>query len=265
VVGLTLLAHSAQATPFLPGLTNLNFLTYTGVAPKAQFSSVNPTGWIGGDNLIFIDTPGTASNPNSACGSVYLSTYGCPSTLAIAGGYNYVEADGNPAFETGFGTVITGLTPGQDYELSFYQAASQQRDFIGDTTEQWIVGLGTAIMQSVGNGGGVCDLSTPICTYSNADPLASIVATPLMNTPSGGMTDWNFVTVMLTAHAPTEFLSFLAWGDNGNTTNLPPILFLTGVDAPSDLTPVPEPATLTLLGMGIAGLAARRRRRAKQV
>ena len=55
-----------------------------------------------------------------------------------------------------------------------------------------------------------------------------------MNTPSGGMTDWNFVTVSLTAHAPQEFLSFLAWGDNGNTTNLPPILFLTAVDSPSD-------------------------------
>ena len=37
-----------------------------------------------------------------------------------------MEADGNPAFETGFGTTLTGLTPGQTYELDFYQAASQQ-------------------------------------------------------------------------------------------------------------------------------------------
>ena len=136
-------ANDDGAIKRTPGLTNLNFLTYTGVAPKAEFSAVKPTGWIGGDNLIFIDTPGTASNPNSACGSVYLSTYGCPSTLAIPGGYNYVEADGNPAFETGFGTIVTGLTPGQTYDLEFYQGASQQRDFVGDTTEQWIVGLGT--------------------------------------------------------------------------------------------------------------------------
>ncbi len=49
VVGVSLLAQSATANPvFLPGVTNLNFLTYTGVAPKAEFSDVNPTGWIGG-------------------------------------------------------------------------------------------------------------------------------------------------------------------------------------------------------------------------
>ncbi len=92
-------------------------------------------------NLIFIAKPGTASNPNTACGSTYLTTYGCPSTLAIPGGYNEVEADGNPAFETGFGTTLTGLTAGQTYELDFYQAASQQTTFTGDTTEQWIVRL----------------------------------------------------------------------------------------------------------------------------
>ena len=35
------------------------------------------------------------------------------------------------------------------------------------------------------------------------------------------MTDWNFVSVSLTADATTDLLSFLAWGDNGNTINLP--------------------------------------------
>ena len=55
-----------------------------------------------------------------------------------------MEADGNPDFETGFGTILTGLKPGQTYSLDFYQAGSQQLGFANglNTTEQWIVGLG---------------------------------------------------------------------------------------------------------------------------
>lgn len=97
-------------------------------------------------------------------------------------------------------------------------------------------------------------------TYSNADPNASVVATNLMTTPSGGTTPWQYVTVNLKADSTTDLLSFLAWGDNGNTVNLPPIVFLSGVDSPNVLT-VPEPASLALLGIGILGLLASSRSR----
>jgi hypothetical protein len=130
-VGLSLLAQSAQANPVLPGLTNLDFLSYSGTNPKDTFTNVNPTGWTGGSGLIFIATSGTSSaDPNTPCGSTYLQTYGCPSTLPI-GPYNVVEADGNPTFESGFNYALTGLTPGQTYTLSFYQAAGQQTGFVG--------------------------------------------------------------------------------------------------------------------------------------
>jgi len=147
VFSLVFVASAAQAGPIvpLPGLTNLNFLTYTGSAPKAPFTSVDPTGWTGGSGLIFIDAPGTSNTSSTtACGPTYLQTYGCPTNLAIPGGYNEVEADGNPDFESGFNYALTGLTPGQTYSLSFYQAASQQTTFSGATTEQWIVALGTS-------------------------------------------------------------------------------------------------------------------------
>lgn len=257
-------SFSAQAVP-LPNLTNLNFLSYSGASPKNNFAAVNPTGWTGGSGLIFIDQPGNASNPNSACGSIYLQTYGCPSTLAIPGGYNYVEADGNPEFESGFNYMVTGLTPGETYTLSFYQAASQQTGFANGqaTTERWIVSLGTQGLQIT-----CCGPVDPVYgntdRYFNNDPNASIVATQLMTTPSAGLTDWNYVSIELTADASSDLLSFLAWADNGSTVNLPPIVFLAGVNSQAGLNgSVPEPATLSLVGAGIGGVLLRRRSKRK--
>ena len=256
-VGLSLLIGGAYADPVLPNLQNLNFLSYTGVAPKAAFASVDPVGWTGGSGLIYIDAPGTSTtSPVTACGTTYLQTYGCPSTLAIPGGYNYVEADGNPDFESGFSYNVTGLTAGQTYMLSFYQAASQQTGFGGNTTNQWIVSLGTSGLTDCPGclGGGNS-------SYSNADASASIAQTSLMDVPSGGMVDWNFVSVELTADSTSDLLSFLAWGDNGNTANEPPIIFLAGVDSASGLNNVPEPASLALVAIGLLAFARSRRAR----
>ncbi len=242
---------------FLPNVSNLNFVDYTGAAPKNSFNAVDPVGWTGGSGLIYVDAPGTATSTSGGIG-----VYGPFANPPIAG--NFVEADGNPSFESGFQQEITGLTPGTTYTLSFYQAGGQQVGFASGlaTSEQWIVSLGTSGLTVSTHGGPVDPVYGQTGRYSNADPNASIAVSQDMITPSGGVTPWEYVSVQLTADATSDLLSFLAWGDNGSTVNLPPIAFLSGVNSPDVL--VPEPATLSIFGIGLAALGLKRLRRRAQ-
>jgi len=243
----------------LPVGNNLNFSTFTGASPKNNFTAVAPTGWTGGSGLIYVDSP-----TQGGTFPVGIQTYGNP-TGTIPG--NYVEADGNPHFESGFQRQLTGLTIGTSYQLSFFQAASQEVGFGGATTNQWFVSLGTsglfsALDTDLTHNNQDCGIH---CVVAKLDPTASIAHSPLMGPiPTGDTVGWEFVSVTLTADATNDLLSFLAWGDNGNTTNLPPIAFLSGVNAPASLL-VSEPASLALYGVGLLGLAGgvvRRRRKA---
>ncbi len=257
------LASPGLANPVLPNLSNQNFTQLSGT-PKCSFSSCGLVGWTGGSGLIFVDsqTPG-----GSAAGPTYLQTYGNPSG-SVTG--NYVEADGNPYYESGFNYLVTGLTVGQTYTLSFYQGASQQTGFNGATTNRWIVALGTqgsTLFSAKSSAPNTPDSSCGTsCVYTDSDPTASVAASTLMNVPSHGVVGWNYVSVNLTADATKDLLSFLAWGDNGNTTNLPPIAFLSGVDSPpGEGATTPLPATLPLFGVGLAGVGGLLRRRRRKL
>jgi hypothetical protein len=125
------------------------------------------------------------------------------------------------------GQEVGGLTPGQEYELTFYWAAAQQYTFDGPTTEFLTVAFGSESYQ-----------------------------TEVINLPEHHFSGWMQETVRFTATATSQTLSFLA---GGGPDGLPPFVLLDGVS----MQAVPEPGSLVLLGLGAAGFLLRRRRIAR--
>ncbi len=225
ILAMTLTLVAAENVDAANLVVNGDFENTSVTAGQKQFFGLaSVTGWTGGENLTFIASPGTAS-------TVYLDVYpGLPSTSPVGG--NFLESDGDPSFHSTISQSISGLTVGQKYEVTFWQAAGQQNGFTGPTTEQWKVGLGSEYH------------------YSHQYQL-----------PQGGTGPWEFQTLEFTATATTEVLSFLA---SGTPSGAPPISFLDGVSMQAVPEAVPEPSSLALVAFGIIGLGlARSRRQAK--
>jgi len=193
------------------------------------------TGWTGngGYDLYFFSGTATADSANSQYDSGYnTGSEKLYATATFTGssptGDNFVAMDGDPAVAGGGGIsqTINGLTAGAQYTLSFVWAASQLQSRTGQTTEDLQVSLGGQIFAT----------------------------TPTVTNPSQSFTGWFTQAYTFTATGTQELLSFLS---QGTPSGDPPIALLTDVS----VTKVPEPGTLTVLGAGLAGLMAVRRRR----
>jgi len=153
-------------------------------------------------------------------------------------GGNFMGMDGDYGASR-ISQLITGLTPGRDYILSFEYAGAQETGQTGATTQKWIVGLdGTTF--DVG---------------------------PWTN-PSQGFTAWQTYTKTFTASSSSSSLSFEAFGRAlSGGGSLPPFLLLDGVKifesgsgpGPGPVASVPGP--LPLLGVGTALAWSRRVRK----
>jgi len=266
LAAVSIVASSVHANLVLP-VTNIQFNQLTNPfnpanSQKDFFNAVMPIGWSTGaagvaGTLTYVGQQGSEGF-QGGFGNVY-PVYTNPGfSNTVPAGTNFFQADGNPAFEDTIFQTISGLVAGTTYDLQFQQAAGQQVGFTGDTTEQWRVFLGV--------GGIGVNCATNPCTVTGTANNEE-EDSPLMNTLSGHNVDWNSVTLHFTPTAAelgaggTAVLTFLAWGDNGSTTNLPPTVFLEGVNT----TPtVPEPASLALFGASFLGFGASWLRRGKR-
>lgn len=158
----------------------------------------------------------------------------------------YVVADGDPAFAETITQTITGLTPGQLYAVSFYQAAAQQTGFTGGTTEQWAVNLGDTVLTT--------------SNYTTAGQLSALMSPIQLGGPglAGGtataVSPWQQQSLTFTPTSAISTLSFLAVG---LPSGMPPFSLLTGVSV--EAVPAPEP--FTVIGTLVGGTAAFRLRK----
>jgi hypothetical protein len=232
IIGCVALSFAAADARAYNMVTNGGFEATTN--GSGQMGGItDATGWVtSGYNFVF--TPGSADNGGvqSSFGNLQLwgpNNGGAPSNTlgASPDGGNYIGADG--AYQVGAITqTIGGLVAGQQYSVGFDWAGAQQYTFTGDTTEQWIVSLGSE-------------------SHS----------TTIAQDTSHGFTGWSHTTFTFTADGSSEVLSFLAAGTpNGE----PPFSLLDGVT----MTAVPEPASMAIMGSGLAALGFIRRRRARK-
>jgi hypothetical protein len=168
--------------------------------------------------------------PGHETGSTGFNTFGFTTAPGVSpNGGNYIALDGDSTYASSIWQTISGLVPGAQYTLQFYQAAAQQAGTTGATTERWAVSFGSGPEQ----------LST------------------LMNNASGGFVAWSQQTMIFTATLATETLNFFSVG---TPAGQPPVVLLDGVT----LTRVPEPAGLALFGAGAFVMLAKRYRRARR-
>ncbi len=163
-------------------------------------------------------------------GDSWFGNVGFYSLSAPPSGSYFIAADGDSRLAGSISQTVNGLTVGHTYDLKFNWAGAQQTGFSGPTTEKWQVSFG-----------------------------ADTQSTSTVATPSQSFVGWQNSTLSFTAASASQLLSFLAIGTpNGQ----PPWLLLNGLSLTDTTTPppVPEPSTLAMLAVGIAGLVLLRRR-----
>jgi len=203
------------------------------------------------------------ANTSKVCGnpgpddSVSISIPAEPgnSTILPAGTTNYLIIDGDDTYGAPVSTDMTGLIVGATYQVTFYQATSEETGNDQADNDSWQV----YVLPGLTSGVYIC----PTCaTPVNPDPADLAFTTPAVQNTGGESTPWQQENFTFTATNVTELLEFVtdAVAAAGGAVE-PPFLALAGVSS-AQVTPEPGTWVLTILGAGLvfAGSKLRRRR-----
>ena len=195
-----------------------NFIV-NGNADSLGFPSVNSASM--GTN-IYVWGPNTPAGKGGPVSNGFTSSPNGGYFMGMDGGYATAAVS----------QTINGLTPGDEYNLSFEYAFSQFTDQVGATTQSIQVDFGS-----------------------------QQTSTPSYNLPGKGFSGWQTYSYKFTAGSASQTLSFLAIGPYG----LPPFALLDNVVLEPTTNPppppaVPEPASLSLAALGACAVFGRYRR-----
>jgi PEP-CTERM motif len=186
------------------------------------------TGWTGNNGYDIYFFGGTATTVNTIgqyTGTGNEKLYSVPASMTG----NFVALDGEQTsgVQGSISQNITGLIHNTAYQLSFDWGAGQLQSRTGATTETLDVSIG-----------------------------GFSFVTPTLSNPSNSATDGGLQTFSFFYTGASSITNVLTFLSVGTPTGLPPIATIDNVS----LTAVPEPAAFGLLGLGLVGLVAARRR-----
>lgn len=252
------LAASAQAV----NLINGNFNPVTGQTVSSFFSDAGVAGWTVGANgnsgkLAFVAPVGAAAPTElntlarSRSAGIWVLRGNTPISSPDGIAKWFVAVDGDPDYSTPISQTVTGLTAGQKYDVTFYQAAGQQNGLEDGTTEQWAVNLGSTLL-STSNYTTTGQLSAPMSPVQPFGPGLNTFDASGRQLTGGTATNvspWQPQTLTFTADAASTTLSFLAVG---TPSGRPPFSLLAGLT----VTPTNVPEPFTIIGTIVGGTAA---------